>query len=85
MPIHKKKRAFEKARQPAMTKLGNKRIHIVRGRGGNLKYRALRLDSGVFSWGSESITKKARILNVVYNATSNELVRTNTVTKNTIV
>ena len=85
MPIHQKKRAFEKARQAAMTKLGSKRIHIVRGRGGNLKYRALRLDSGVFSWGSESITKKARILNVVYNATSNELVRTNTVTKNTIV
>ena len=68
-----------------MTKLGAKRIHIVRGRGGNLKYRALRLDSGVFSWGSESVTKKARILNVVYNATSNELVRTNTVTKNTVV
>merc|ERR1712186_168798 len=30
-------------------------------------------------------TKKVRILDVVYNATSNELVRTKTLTKNTIV
>ena len=36
-----------------MTKLGNKRIHLVRGRGGNNKHRALRLDTGNFSWGSE--------------------------------
>ena len=68
-----------------MTKLGAKRIHLVRVRGGNTKYRALRLDSGNFSWGSQAIAKKTRILWVVYNATNNELVRTNTLTKNTIV
>ncbi|CAG9327424.1 unnamed protein product [Blepharisma stoltei] len=85
MPIHKKKRAFEKARQPAMTKLGAKRIHLVRGRGGNSKYRALRLDAGNYSWASQNVTIKTRILWVVYNATNNELVRTNTITKNTIL
>lgn len=50
-----------------------------------MKYRALRLDSGNYSWGSENCTKKVRILDVVYNATSNELVRTKTLLKNTIV
>jgi small subunit ribosomal protein S8e len=50
-----------------------------------MKYRAMRLDSGNFSWGSETVTRKARILNVNYNATSNELVRTNTLLKNTVV
>lgn len=85
MPIHKKKRAFEKARQPSHTRLGPKRIHTVRGRGGNLKFRALRLDHGNFAWASESTTKKTRILNVVYNATNNELVRTNTLTLSTVV
>ena len=85
MPIHQKKRAFEKARQPAMTKIGQKRIHLVRCRGGNTKYRALRLDTGNFTWTSECLTAKTRILWVVYNATNNELVRTNTLTKNTIV
>merc|ERR1711912_91336 len=72
-------------RPPAMTKLGNKRIRTVRGRGGNMKYRALRLDSGNYAWGSENVAKKVRILDVVYNATSNELVRTKTLLKNAIV
>jgi small subunit ribosomal protein S8e len=83
--IHQKKRKFEMGRPPAQTRLGNKRVSVVRGRGGNMKYRALRLDSGNYSWGSENCTKKVRILDVVYNATSNELVRTKTLTKNTIV
>eukprot|EP00928_Gymnodinium_smaydae_P042090 TRINITY_DN283_c0_g1_i1.p1 TRINITY_DN283_c0_g1~~TRINITY_DN283_c0_g1_i1.p1 ORF type:complete len:209 (-),score=70.19 TRINITY_DN283_c0_g1_i1:46-672(-) len=83
--IHQKKRKFEMGRPPAMTKLGSKRVRPVRGRGGNMKYRALRLDSGNYSWGSENCTRKVRILDVVYNATSNELVRTKTLLKNTIV
>merc|ERR1719253_889073 len=50
-----------------------------------MKYRALRLDAGNYSWGSENCTRKVRILDVVYNATSNELVRTKTLLKNAIV
>merc|ERR1712183_1195639 len=57
----------------------------VRSRGGNTKLRALRLNKGNFMWQSEGITKKCKIVNVVYNPVSNELVRTNTLTKNTIV
>jgi hypothetical protein len=52
--IHVKKRKFECGRPPASTKLATeKRVHTVRCRGGNMKFRALRLDSGSFSWGSE--------------------------------
>jgi len=57
----------------------------VRGRGGNMKLRALRLEAGNFSWGSEGVTRKTRILDVVYNASNNELVRTKTLVKNAIV
>lgn len=57
----------------------------VRVRGGNYKFRALRIQSGNFSWGSEAITCKSRIITVVYNATNNELVRTQTLVKNAIV
>jgi small subunit ribosomal protein S8e len=85
MPVHKKKRKFEMARQPAMTKLGAKQVRPVRGRGGNYKYRALRIDVGNFTWSSEAFSSKTRILDVVYNATNNELVRTKTLVKNTIV
>lgn len=85
MPIHQKKRKFEMGREASMTKLGAKRVRPVRGRGNNLKFRALRIDSGNFSWGSEAVTRKTRILDVVYNATNNELVRTKIVVKNAIV
>ncbi|PIL34263.1 hypothetical protein GSI_03974 [Ganoderma sinense ZZ0214-1] len=84
-PHYRKKRKFELGRQPANTKLGPKRVHTVRVRGGNLKYRALRLDSGNFAWGSESVTRKTRIIGVVYNASNNELVRTNTLVKSAII
>jgi len=82
---YRKKRKFELGRPAAMTKLGPKRIHPVRVRGGSIKYRALRLESGNFSWGSESVTRKTRLLGVVYNASNNELVRTNTLVKNSII
>merc|ERR1712198_479248 len=81
----RKKRKFELARPPAMTKLAPQRIHTLRTRGGNKKYRALRLDSGNFAWGSESIARKTRIIDIVYNACNNELVRTKTLVKNAIV
>jgi len=83
---YRKKRKFELGRQPGNTKLGGpKRIHEVRVRGGNKKFRALRLDSGNFSWGSEAISKKTRLLAVVYNASNNELVRTNTLVKGAVI
>merc|ERR1711881_97624 len=74
----RKKRKFELGRQAADTKIGVKRIRTVRTRGGNTKYRALRIDTGNYSWATESVTRKVRVLNVVYNSTNNELVRTNT-------
>jgi ribosomal protein eS8 len=80
-----KKRKYELGRQAAMTKLGAKRIHTVRVRGGHLKYRALRLDAGNFAWGSESVTRKTRVIDVVYNASNNELVRTKTIVKGCVV
>ncbi|KAI5800007.1 ribosomal protein S8e/ribosomal biogenesis NSA2 [Geopyxis carbonaria] len=82
---YRKKRAFELGRQSAVTRIGPKRIHPVRTRGGNRKFRALRLDSGNFSWGSEGISKKTRVIAVAYHPSNNELVRTNTLTKAAIV
>merc|ERR1712211_80674 len=81
----RKKRKFELGRPAAMTKLAPQRIHTLRVRGGNKKYRALRLDQGNFSWGSEAISRKTRIIDVVYNACNNELVRTKPLVKNAIV
>lgn len=52
--LHQKKRKFELGRPAAGTKIGHKRIRLVRTLGGNTKRRALRLDAGTFSWGTES-------------------------------
>jgi len=82
---YRKKRAFEAGRQPANTRIGAKRIHVVRTRGGNHKYRALRLDSGNFAWASEGCTRKTRVIVVAYHPSNNELVRTNTLTKSAVV
>eukprot|EP00442_Polarella_glacialis_P032018 CAMPEP_0115150760 /NCGR_PEP_ID=MMETSP0227-20121206/65223_1 /TAXON_ID=89957 /ORGANISM="Polarella glacialis, Strain CCMP 1383" /LENGTH=68 /DNA_ID=CAMNT_0002561171 /DNA_START=68 /DNA_END=270 /DNA_ORIENTATION=- len=46
-----KKRKYEMGRPSTMCKLGAKRVRSVRCRGGNMKYRALRLDSGNYAWG----------------------------------
>ena len=81
-----KKKKYELGRQPANTKLSsNKAVRPLRVRGGNHKFRALRLDHGNYSWGSEAVTRKTRILDVSYNASNNELVRTQTLVKNAIV
>jgi len=82
---HQKKRKFELGRPAANTRIGEKTVHTVRARGGNLKYRALRLDTGNFAWGSEAITHKSRILDVKYNASNNELVRTKTLVKGAVI
>jgi len=50
-----------------------------------MKFRALRLDTGNFSWGTEVCTRKVRVLDVTYNASNNELVRTKTLVKGAIV
>jgi small subunit ribosomal protein S8e len=60
-------------------------VRQVRCRGGNIKHRALRLDTGNFAWGSEACTRKTRILDVVYNASNNELVRTKTLVKSAVI
>merc|ERR1712029_458099 len=81
----RKKRKYELGRPPANTKLGPQRVHTVRTMGGNTKYRALRLDHGNFSWGSEAISRKTRVIDVVYNASNNEAVRTKSLMKSCVV
>jgi small subunit ribosomal protein S8e len=79
------KRNHAVGRPAAQTRIGDKRIHPVRVRGGNIKHRALRLDQGTFAWASENTTRKARILSTSYHPSDNEFVRTNTLTKGSIV
>ncbi|KAK9280587.1 hypothetical protein L1049_014281 [Liquidambar formosana] len=72
--------------EPANTKLSsNKTVRRVRVRGGNVKWRALKLDTGNYSWGSEAITQEDPSPYVVCNASNNELVKTQTLVKSAII
>ena len=81
----RKKRNFLLGRPTSDTRIGEKCVHPVRVRGGNIKMRALRLDHGTFAWPSENCTRKTRILNVTFHATSNDFVRTNTLARGSVV
>merc|ERR1711918_191314 len=85
MPIHGEKEKFRNGQSPIHDQNRNKRVIFVKGRGGNIKTRALKNDHGNFSWGSEAISCKTRVMDTVYNATNNELVRTKTLVKNAVV
>lgn len=85
MPVHQKKRKYMMGRQSSNTKLGEKKVITVRVRGGNIKRRALKINEGNFSWVSENVSRKSKILEVLFNATHNELVRTQRVVKGCIV
>ena len=45
----------------------------------------MRIDVGNFTWASQAIAKKTRVIDVVYNATNRELVKTKTLVKNSII
>jgi small subunit ribosomal protein S8e len=85
----RKKRKYELGRVPGNTKLVTSSTSVavrrIRVRGGHFKFRALRLDAGNFAWPSEAVTKKVRVLDVTYNASNNELVRTQTLVKGAVV
>jgi len=80
-----KKRKNRMGRQPSNTKIGAERISEVKGRGGNIKKRALRLNNGKFKFVSGDFEADAAIEQVVYHPSSNELMRTNTLTKSSVV
>merc|ERR1712071_616918 len=80
-----RKRKFEMVRPASLSKFMPKRVHTVRTMGGNTKLRALRLDHGNFGWASEGGARTTRIVDVVYNATSNELIRTKTLVKGALI
>ncbi|KAH9411931.1 ribosomal protein S8 [Ordospora pajunii] len=83
--ISRKKRNNRAGSQPSATKIGEQKVVSVRVRGGNKKQRALKLEDGHFRFMSTGNIRKARMVQVVYHPSCNELVRTNTLTKSSVV
>lgn len=81
--IFHKKRKHALARPPSNTRIGETRVRKVRARGGNIKHRALRLNTGIFTISNKKF--ECKISQVMYHPTNTELMRTNTLTKSAIV
>lgn len=83
--LHRKKRNNRSGSQMAATKIGDDRIVEKRARGGNKKYKALRIKTGEFNLVKPSLTCNSEIFEVMYHPTNNDYVRTNTITKSSVV
>lgn len=82
---HRKKRKFEKGREPTLTQIGEKRLAKIRTKGGSFKL-ALRSasEANVLDAKTKKI-KKAKIIKVIENKANPQLVRQNIITKGAII
>ncbi len=82
---HRKKRRFERGAFPAETTMGERKLKMVRRRGGNLKTRALSENHANISDTTTGKTEKMEILRVVRNPANVDYNRRGVITKGTII
>ena len=79
----RKKRKYEMGEPPANTRLGPRKIKIVRTKGGGRKVKLLSETYVNLNLGKE--TKRVRLLGVVENPANRFLTRDNIITRGTII
>jgi len=82
---YRKKRQYELGREPSFTKLGNKRLQVLRVMGANRKLRLLSADTAnLFDPKSKSF-KQAKIKTITDNPANRHFVRRNIMTKGSVI
>ena len=81
----RKKRLYEKARLPALTRIGPRSIRILKGRGYTRKVRALQVDTANVYHPGEKTFKVVKILSVLENPANPNYVRRNILNKGAII
>ncbi|MDI3544395.1 MAG: small subunit ribosomal protein S8e [Candidatus Woesearchaeota archaeon] len=80
----RKKRAYEKGNEPALTKLGKQKASVIRGRGGKTNRKLLSAEyANVIN--KEGKAKKVKILNVVETPANRNYRVRNIITKSAII
>jgi len=79
----KKKR--DMGRYPAETQIGERKLKIIRTRGGNIKQRLLRDNYANIFDPEEKISKNVKITNVLENKANREYARRRIITKGCII
>ena len=82
---YRKKRQYELGREPSFTKLGRKRVRIIRTMGANRKLRILSSDTAnLFDPKSKSF-KQAKIKTITDNPANRHFIRRNIMTKGSVI
>lgn len=83
--MNRGKRKYELGREPAETKIGDRRVRMIRTRGGNTKVR-LATDTKINVVDPETNkVEVAEIINVIENTANPHFVRRNIITKGAVV
>ena len=82
---HRKKRLYDRASRPTLTKMGSSKIRLDRVRGGDAKLRVIRAEvANVYDSKSKSF-KKAAIKNIAENPANRHYARANIMGKGSII
>ena len=82
---YRKKRKYELGREPSLTKMGVKKILVIRTMGGNRKLRILRSEKvNLYDPKSRSY-KQARIKTITDNPANRHFIRRNIMTKGSVI
>ena len=80
-----KKRLAQKGNVPTLTKLADRKMKIVRTKGGNEKERLMQENFANVVDQKTKKAKKVKILNIVDNTANKNFVRRNIITKGTVM
>ncbi|MEQ9716389.1 MAG: 30S ribosomal protein S8e [Candidatus Asgardarchaeum sp.] len=82
---HRKKRKYELGRFPAETTLGERKLKVIRARGGNIKLRLFRDMYANVADPETQTVKKVKILKVKENPSNKDYSRRGVITRGTII
>ncbi len=82
---YRKKRQFELGREPSFTRLGKKRIRVIRTMGSNRKLRMLGADTANLFDPKTKSFKQAKIKTITENPANSHFIRRNIMTKGSVI
>jgi len=82
---YRKKRQYELGREPSFTKLGKKRVQIIRTMGANRKLRMLRADTANLFDPKTKSFKQVKIKTITDNPANRHFIRRNIMTKGSVI
>lgn len=82
---YRKKRQYELGREPSFTKLGKKKVQIIRVMGANRKLRMLSADTANLFDPKSRTFKQAKIKTITDNPANRHFIRRNIMTKGSVI